>query len=330
MRGVVGCFRDGAWISVTEDRSFEVTKHNAPGRSTHKIVRQERDLSATARRIDYKRWNGKTAGVAAQRFHDLDSLPYTCPQMIGADDAVALIQIIWPNSNAQESLKKVFHRRGVIIDACQQDGLIAQWNSQPGQLLATPRSLRCELARMIEVCIDPKWRMLVQQSKQIVGESHRQHHRFARSNAYKLDVPYRTNLRENIVKLIRRKSEWISAADQHIAHLLVSAQVGYCLIDFGSGRRGVADVPVALSNAETAVAGAERSNNKQNTVRVSMRQSGRHLIVPFRKRIVVSFTFFLHETRNDHPADRDCRVSKINQGEVVRRNGKTKPIPQAV
>src|SRR5262252_1071094 len=99
--------------------------------------------------------------------------------MVGSCDVIALEKVVGPDTNRQQPVEELFYRGSIVVDACKQDRLITDWNSEPRQLFAGCSSLGRDLPGMVEVGIDPEWSMFVEKSQQIGSKPHRQHHRLA-------------------------------------------------------------------------------------------------------------------------------------------------------
>ncbi len=95
------------------------------------------------------------------------------------------------------------------------------------------------------------------------------------------------------------------------------AQVGDGLVDFLLGRCGVAVPPVALADAESAVARAERGDDEQDAIGVTVREAGCDLVLFFGKGIDQASGVQLIGTGDDHPPDRIGGIITIDQGKVV-------------
>src|SRR6516225_1404744 len=157
---------------------------------------------------------------------------------------------------------------------------------------------------MVEMCVDPERAMLVEESKEIVSDAHGQHHRFPGSDADELHMRNGPHLSQDVVQLLQRQSQRIATADKYIPHFFVLPQISYRLIDLIVARCGIAYIPVAFADAETAIARTKRRHDKENTVRISMSQPGRDLVVLLRKRVQAPLSCLLNGTRNDHAPDR--------------------------
>src|SRR5438132_4331098 len=165
IRRLIAIVYGGAVLGITEKRAFKVSQHDVIGSGADEIAGRQRNFPATTWSVDNVSRNCQTCGVSTHRFNNFDSLPNAGTQMIGAHNRIALIEVVRPHANAQKRLAEISDRFDIVIDSREQHGLIAQRNSQPGQLFTALRGFFGNLARMIEMSIDPKRPMLIEQTQ---------------------------------------------------------------------------------------------------------------------------------------------------------------------
>jgi len=76
--------------------------------------------------------------------------------MIGAANIIGLINIIGPDPDRQELLHELPHRLDVIIDAFEQNSLVAEGDPGISQQIQRPGRFRRNFIRMIEVNVHIK------------------------------------------------------------------------------------------------------------------------------------------------------------------------------
>ena len=109
--------------------------------------------------------------------------------MPGANDGVAMEQVIGAHFDAQQAAHQSAHRGQGIVDSLEQNGVIIDRHARPQQRLAHPSGFRGDLARMIEMRLNPHFAGSRQQVDQApVVQLLRQRHRHARADADDVDV----------------------------------------------------------------------------------------------------------------------------------------------
>ena len=120
------------------------------------VIRHDRDLAATAGCVDHVGGYGVAGRVAAKTFHDLEALADRCPEVSGALDEVALVQVIGPDPVRDE----LVHERPLDVDAVVDPGkehaLVTDGQARLGQLVDRARDLRRDLVRVVEMEVDPQ------------------------------------------------------------------------------------------------------------------------------------------------------------------------------
>ena len=107
-------------LLISGDIAFIVSQDNLVVRIADEVIRVQRDLPAATRRIHHIGGDGKTGGVTAQGFDDLDTFADRCAEVPGAVDQVALIEVIGPYPHSNQIVHQTALDQGVIIDAGQQ------------------------------------------------------------------------------------------------------------------------------------------------------------------------------------------------------------------
>jgi hypothetical protein len=76
--------------------------------------------------------------------------------MPGPCHKVALVNVIGPHSDAHQILHQFAHQVRVIIDACQEHRLVAQWDPRPGQFVTGFFELSGNFIGMVHVDVHPQ------------------------------------------------------------------------------------------------------------------------------------------------------------------------------
>ena len=73
-----------------------------------------------------------------------------------ATDEIALVNVIWPDAHHDQLVQQFFHHHGIIVDAAQQDGLIAQRDAGVSQTRTGGPDFSRRFTRVVGVDIDPQ------------------------------------------------------------------------------------------------------------------------------------------------------------------------------
>ena len=126
----------------------------------------------------------KPGHVAAQPFHDLQPLPDRCAEMPGPGDRIAMEEVIRPNLDAQQSPHQLAHGLQVVVDPLEQHRVVVERHAGTQQTAAHAGHLRRDLARMVEVRLNPHLLRPGQDVEQLlIVELLRQGGRHARADA---------------------------------------------------------------------------------------------------------------------------------------------------
>ena len=71
------------------------------------------------------------------------------------DHRVAVEQVIRPNLDPQQAAEQAAHGRQVVVHALHQHGVVVDRHARLEQRVANPLRFRRDLARMVEVRLDP-------------------------------------------------------------------------------------------------------------------------------------------------------------------------------
>jgi hypothetical protein len=93
------------------------------------------------------------------------------------------------------------HGLDVVVDALEQHRLVVERDARARELVAGPQGLRGELARVVEVDVDPQRVVLLQHLAQLVVDALREGHGHAAADADDLEVRDGPQLREDALEL---------------------------------------------------------------------------------------------------------------------------------
>ena len=98
--------------------------------------------------------------------------------MAGADDRIAMEQVIRADLDAEQAAKEFPHRGQVVVDALEQHAVVVDRHAAAKQAVADPLRLRGDFPGVVEVGLDPNLLGRRQQLDQLrVVQSLRQRHR---------------------------------------------------------------------------------------------------------------------------------------------------------
>ena len=92
----------------------------------HDVVRHDRDLAAAAGCINDELRHRVPGGVTAEALDDLQALADRRPEVPGALDQVALVEVVGPDPVLDQALDQLPLGVDAVVDARQEHGLVAQ------------------------------------------------------------------------------------------------------------------------------------------------------------------------------------------------------------
>jgi hypothetical protein len=259
--------------------------------------------------------------VAAQALHDLEALADRGPEVAGALDQVALVQVVRPDPVLDEAMDERSLDVDAVVDAGQQDALVAERDPGPGQLVGRPGDLGRDLVGVVEVEVHPDRVVRREHLAQLVVDPLGHEHRDARSDPDDLDVGDLAEAPDDPLEQLRSERQAVAAGDQDVTDLGCAAEVlelGLVLARVEVLGR-VADDPAA--GAVAAVARTLGRHEHQDPVGVAMDEPGHG-------RVAILGEAVLHHRReglglaaerDDLAPDRVARVVGVDEaGEVGR------------
>ena len=129
----------GLGLLVGGDVALVVAQHDLVVAVRDQVVGHDRDLAAAAGRIDDEGRDRVARGVAAQALHDLEALADRRPEVAGPLDQVALVEVVRPDPVGDELVDEGALDVDAVVDARQQDALVADRETGLGQLVDRAR-----------------------------------------------------------------------------------------------------------------------------------------------------------------------------------------------
>src|SRR3990172_2886878 len=172
--------------------------------------------------------------MASQAFNDLDPLGHRGPEVAGSLDQIALVKVVRSDADPHKVLDQLSLDVDTIIDTCQQHGLVAEWDTRPGQLVASCGKLLSDLIRMVDLDVHKQRGVLAQHRAQIVVDPHRHEYRNARADPDDLDVFDLADPGDQLLEEFGRQRERITTREQHVSDLPHPPEVVELQLEFGS------------------------------------------------------------------------------------------------
>ena len=165
--------------------------------------------------------------------------------------------------------------------------------------------------------------ILAQHSAELRRDALRQKNRDARAEAEKLDVRNGAQPAEKMFQPFVAEQERVAAAQEHVPHLRVVADVLDLAVELGVKIVSARIAHEPRAGAVTAVGRATVRHQKQYAVGVAMHESGHRRMRILAARVAHFPRRGVHflDAGNHLPADRTVFVRRVDQVEKVRRDG---------
>ena len=171
--------------------------------------------------------------MAAQRLHDLQTLPHARAQVRRAGDEVALVDVIGPHAAHEELLQVRLHHGRGVVDVLEQDGLVAERNAGVGEAAEGVADFGGEFARVVGVDADEERMKFFQHRAEFGRDALRQEDGDARADAEKFNVRTRAQLGEQMLQLVIAQEQGVAAAEEDVADFGMRGDVGDLLVELG-------------------------------------------------------------------------------------------------
>ena len=274
-------------LLVGRDVALVVAEHDLVVRVADEVVRHDRDLAAATGRVDDELRDRVARRVAAQALDDLEALADRRPEVAGALDQVALVEVV--RAGTRISTSRWTSSRWMCTQSLtpgEQHRLVAQRDAGAAQLVAGAGELGRDLVGVVDVDVHPQRVVLGEHLAQLVVDPLRQEHRHARADPDDLDVRDLAQAADRRLEQLRGERQAVAAGDQHVADLGRPADVVELRLVLAAvevlGR--VADDPAP--RAVAAVAGALRRDQHQDAVRVAVDEPGDGRVAVLREAVL--------------------------------------------
>ena len=321
-RGGMLRWRRGRGLGVFVDIALVVSQHEPVRRLRHHVVRVERNLAAPARAIDDELRDGVAAGVAAQVLDNFEPLAHRSAEVRRTLDEVALVEIVGPNAAAEQLLHEHLHGGGIVVDAAEEHGLVAERDARVGETPERVADLDGQLLRMVDVDTHPERVEFLQHRAQFGRDPLRQEDGHAAADTQELDVLNRAQAAEEILQPRIGEQQRVAARKQDVAHFGVLLEVvdGPVEIELELLFADAADH--AAAGAVAAVGSAAVGDEKKDAVGVTVHQPRHRHVVVLAARVghVLGRVSHFLNTGNNLAADGAVRIEGVDQIEEVGRD----------
>ena len=229
--------------------------HHLVAGAPQEVLRRQRHLAVGS--VQHVGGHAEAGEVAAQPPHDLQPALDAGAQVGGAGEQLALEDVVGPHAHAQQPVDQGPHHAHVVVHALEQHRLVAERNAGPEQQVARPRRLRGELARVVEVSVEPQRVVAREDAAQLGGDALRQRARRAGAETDYLDVVDGTQPAQQIVQAFVGEQERVAAGDQHVADRRGAGDVVDPLLQLCARVMLVMIADEVLAKAVAAVGGAD-------------------------------------------------------------------------
>src|SRR4051812_20790156 len=259
-------------LLVGRDVALVVAEHDLVVAVRDQVVRHDRDLAAAPGRVDDVGRDGVARGVTTETFDDLETLADGRPEVTRALDEVALVEVVRPNAVRDKLVDERALDVDAVVDAREQDALVADRQPRLGQLVDGAADLRRDLVRVVEMEVDPERVVLLEHLAQLVVDPLRQEDGDPAADPDDLDVRDLAQAAQDLFEQLGGEREAITARDQDVSDLRGPAEVLELRLVVATVEvlGGVADDPAP--RAIPAVAGALRRDEHEDAVGVAVDQ----------------------------------------------------------
>ena len=184
---------------------------------------------------------------------------------------IALVDVVRPHANPRETVYELAHHVYAVVDAPEQNGLIADRNAGVVQSLTRLAALRRQFIRMIEMCIDVNRLVFFEHLAKFRRDSLRKYDGRPRTDANHLNVVDRPQLLNNVFEPIVTHQESITSGKQDIADKRFASDVIDAGVDFRLRARTVFLTGETTPRAMATIHGAHIGDEKKDAIGVAMR-----------------------------------------------------------
>ena len=206
-------------LGIGRDPPFVVAQDDLAGRLRDDVIGADGHLAAASRRVDHECGYGISRGVPAQVLDDLDPFGDGSAEVLNAFREVALIDIVGPYPRLDQLVNERLLNVGAVVDAPEQDGLVAERHAGVGEAGASRHRLRSQFVWVIEMGVDPDRMVLSDHLTKLFGDPEGIGDRNPRAEPDDLDVVDRAQAGDDVFEAGVRQREGISPRDQDVSDL---------------------------------------------------------------------------------------------------------------
>ncbi len=179
----------GRWgFGVFEDFAFVVADEGALFVAHEDVVGVDGDFAAASGSVDDELGDGVAGGVAAEGFDDFNAFVDGGAEVGGALDEVALVEVVGADPAHEELVDEGLHDVGLVVDATEEDALIAEGDTVIGESLEAGADFGGEFAGVIGVDADEEGVILLQHLAKRGGDALGEEDGDSGADADELDV----------------------------------------------------------------------------------------------------------------------------------------------
>ena len=260
--------RWGFW--VFEDFAFVVADEGALFVAHEDVVGVDGDFAAAAGGVDDELGNGVAGGVAAKGFDDFNALVDGGAKVGGALDEVALIEVVGADAAHEEFVHEGLHDVGFVVDATEEDALVAEGNTVIGESLEASADFGGEFAGVIGVDADEEGVVFLQHLAERGGDALGEKDGDAGTDADELDVGDGSEAGEDALELGVGEEEGVATGEEDVADFGVGFEVAEGGFEFGVEFLFAGTGDDAAAGAVAAVGGAAVGDEEEDAVGVTM------------------------------------------------------------
>ena len=261
-------------LGVSGDNTLEVTQDNLARSLRNDVGGHDGSLAAAAGSVDNEGGDAVTGGMATQSFHDLDTLGNGGTEVAQTQRGIALIDVVGTDTDANQLVDQLQHDVDAVVNAGQQDGLVAQGDTSISQHGGSASSFLGDLLGAVEVSIQPDGMILLEDVAQLRSDTLRHNDGGTGTQTDDLDMGDGADAGDDVLQHLVGDQQGVTAGQQDVADLGMIADVLDAVVDLLLGHFGITGTGEAATGAMTAVHRALVSDQEQNAVGITMSQTG--------------------------------------------------------
>ena len=234
------------------------------------VVGVEGNFPAAAGGVDHELWDGVAGGVAPEGTDELDAFAGVGAEVSAAGDEVALVEVIGAHPHHEEAVDEGLEDGGIVIDAFQEDGLVAEGDTGEGEAITGFAEGVGTFVGVVDVNAHPHRAVFFEDFGEGGGDALGEKDGDTGTDTNEFDVGDGAEFAEEVVEFVVGEQEGVAAAEEDVADFGVLADVLEARFKFGVEVviLGVGDE--AAAGAVAAVGGATVGNEEEDAVGVAV------------------------------------------------------------